>query len=91
MEPTNIRNVSSGRNQDLWRQVSAGNEIRKIEATLAQHNRPVAIGIPGYVLPMDIDGRLFVSHKRKVKSFAVDPAGTRFKRRRRDTTKVESL
>src|SRR5688572_28831501 len=31
--------------------------IRNIESTLAEHNRPVAIGIPGYVLPMDLEGR----------------------------------
>jgi hypothetical protein len=49
--------------------------IRNIETTLAQNNRPVAIGIPGYVLPMDIDGRLFVKHKQKIKSFTVDPSG----------------
>ena len=49
--------------------------IRNIESTLAQYNRPVAIGIPGYVLPMDIDARLFVKHKQKVTRFAVDPAG----------------
>jgi hypothetical protein len=50
-------------------------EIRSIEKTLAQNNRPVAIGIPGYVLPMDIEGRLFIRHNRKVASVAVDPAG----------------
>ena len=38
-------------------------EIRKIETTLADNNRPVAIGMPGYILPMDIDGRLFLKHK----------------------------
>ena len=49
--------------------------IRNIEATLAQDNRPVAIGIPGYVLPMDIEGRLFINDKRNVKVFRVDPEG----------------
>src|SRR5687767_12059018 len=49
--------------------------IRNIETTLAQNDRPVAIGIPGYILPMDVEGRLFINHKRKVKSFGVDPAG----------------
>ena len=49
--------------------------IRNIETTLAQNDRPVAIGIPGYILPMDVEGRLFINYKRKVKSFAVDPAG----------------
>ena len=50
-------------------------EIRNIEATLVQNDRPVAVGIPGYVLPMDIEGRLFIKHKHKVARFAVEPAG----------------
>ncbi len=50
-------------------------EIRNIEKTLAENNRPVAIGIPGYVLPMDIDGRLFVKHQQKITKFDVYPAG----------------
>jgi len=50
-------------------------EIRKIEGALARYQRPVAIGIPGYVLPMDIDGRLFLKHNRKVTGVAVHPAG----------------
>ena len=49
--------------------------IRSIEPTLAQNDRPVAIGIPGYILPTDLEGRLFIQHKRNVKSLAVDPAG----------------
>jgi hypothetical protein len=49
--------------------------IRNIETTLAQDDRPVAIGIPGYVLPMDIDGRLFIKHRRQIRSVAVHPAG----------------
>ena len=50
-------------------------EIRNIEATLAQAGRPVAIGIPGYVLPMDIEGRLFLNHNRKVNDISVYPSG----------------
>src|SRR4029079_10499626 len=33
-------------------------EIRDIERTLAENRRPVAVGIPGTILPMDLDGRL---------------------------------
>ena len=29
-------------------------------------SRPVAVGIPGYVLPMDIDARLFLKYPRRV-------------------------
>jgi Family of unknown function (DUF5695) len=50
-------------------------EIRKIEVALARYQRPIAIGIPGYVLPMDIDGRLFIKHSRNVTRFTVHPAG----------------
>jgi hypothetical protein len=50
-------------------------EIRNIEKTLAANQRPVAVGIPGYVLPMDVEGRLFLNYKRKVKAIAAEPQG----------------
>ncbi len=37
-------------------------DLRHIEATLAEHHRPVAVGIPGYVLPQDMDARLFLRY-----------------------------
>lgn len=49
--------------------------IRDIEKTLAAHNRPVAVGVPGYILPQDLDGRLFLNYKSKVNSFSVEPTG----------------
>ncbi|UCC74900.1 MAG: hypothetical protein JSV86_10230 [Gemmatimonadota bacterium] len=48
--------------------------IRDIEATLLAHGRPVAVGIPGYVLPMDLEARLFLKHRSDVQSIAVEPA-----------------
>jgi hypothetical protein len=50
-------------------------EIRNIEKTLAADGRPVAIGIPGYVLPMDTEGRLFLKYPKGVKSMEVEPKG----------------
>ena len=50
-------------------------EIRNIEQTLAANRRPVAVGIPGYVLPMDLDARLFLKHERKIRELAVYPEG----------------
>jgi Family of unknown function (DUF5695) len=50
--------------------------IPHIEATLAANNRPVAVGIPGYILPMDLDARLFLTPgRRKVSSLTPQPAG----------------
>ena len=50
-------------------------EIRNIEKTLAANGRPVAIGVPGYVLPMDIEARLFLRHQSKVAALAAAPQG----------------
>ncbi|PYV46891.1 MAG: hypothetical protein DMG92_17220, partial [Acidobacteria bacterium] len=47
--------------------------IRNIERTLAENRRPVAVGIPGYVLPTDIDARLFLKYSMPVKSLSVEP------------------
>jgi hypothetical protein len=49
--------------------------IHNIEKTLEENHRPVAIGIPGYVLPMDMDGELFLKYPQAVKSVSVEPAG----------------
>src|SRR5947207_287964 len=49
--------------------------IRHIERTLAENQRPAAVGIPGYVLPTDIDARLFLKYSRPVKTLRVEPEG----------------
>ena len=49
--------------------------IRGIEQTLTENHRPVAIGIPGYVLPMDIDAQLFLKYAKGIKSLVVEPGG----------------
>src|SRR6185312_16733439 len=50
-------------------------EIKDIEKTLAANNRPVAVGVPGYILPMDLDARLFLKYPSKIKSIDVEPKG----------------
>ena len=49
--------------------------IEDIEKTLAENGRPVAVGIPGYILPMDIQARLFLKYSKPVKEAKVEPAG----------------
>lgn len=49
--------------------------IPAIDKTLAANHRPVAVGIPGYVLPMDMEGHLFLSYREPVSSITMDPAG----------------
>jgi hypothetical protein len=49
--------------------------IESIEKTLAANRRPVAMGVPGYILPQDIDATLFLNYAHPVKSINVEPAG----------------
>jgi hypothetical protein len=49
--------------------------IKGIENKLAQNNRPVAIGVPGYVLPQDVNAKLFLKYAKGVKSIAIEPEG----------------
>ena len=49
--------------------------IRAVEDTLAKAGRPVAVGLPGYVAPMDQDMKLFLRYAGRVSSVDVEPKG----------------
>lgn len=42
---------------------------------LIENNMPVAVGIPGYILPLDVDAKLFLEYTSKVKSVTCSPEG----------------
>ncbi len=50
-------------------------EIRAIEQTLVARSRPVAVGVPGYVVATDTGANLFLKYPRAVASLQVEPAG----------------
>ena len=47
--------------------------IREIEHTLTEQDRPVAVGLPGYTLPMNEAGKLFLSYPKEIREIAVTP------------------
>jgi hypothetical protein len=49
--------------------------IRAVEDTLAKAGRPVAVGLPGYVAPMDQDMKLFLRYAGRVTNVGIEPAG----------------
>ena len=49
--------------------------IRKIDSTLIANGRPVALGVPGYIVPTDMPAQLFLHAARPVASIAVFPKG----------------
>jgi hypothetical protein len=70
--PTSLR-LKPGESKTYGVRFLVADSIRAIETTLAAARRPVAVGVPGYVLPTDLDGKLFLKYPRPVKSISVEP------------------
>lgn len=49
--------------------------IKNIQETLVKEKHPVAVGVPGYVLPQDVEGQLFIDYNKGVASITVEPTG----------------
>lgn len=50
--------------------------VEKIEETVLGVGRPVAVGVPGYVLPKDMKGRVFINSPSNISSITVSPGGS---------------
>jgi len=72
--PPTALTLKPGESKTYGLKFLVSDSIRHIENTLAENSRPVAVGIPGYVLPQDIEGRLFIKYGRPVSSLKVEPA-----------------
>ena len=73
-EATSIR-LAPGAARSVGVRLVLASSIRGIESALMAHGRPVAVGIPGYVVPMDLDATLFLRSPVPVSGIAVWPAG----------------
>jgi hypothetical protein len=73
--PPTLLMLASGESKTYGVKFILSDTIRDIEKTLAASDRPVAVGIPGYILPSDIDGRLFLKYSKDVASVKVEPQG----------------
>lgn len=72
--PTSIT-LAPGERREVGVRFVLAPSIRAIENTLIAERRPVVIGIPGYVVPTDLDAALFVSSPSAVTRLEVQPAG----------------
>lgn len=51
-------------------------DLRSVDQTLREHGRPVALGVPGYIVPQDQDVQLFVDPVgRSIESITSHPEG----------------
>jgi hypothetical protein len=73
--PPTAATLAPGETRTYGVRFLVSDSIRNIEKTLAANGRPVAVGLPGYVLPMDQDGHLFLKYAQNVKAITVEPAG----------------
>lgn len=73
-EPTSIV-LQSGQEHEIALKFVITDNVRNIEKTLIAHKRPVAVGFPGYVIPQDIEAKLYVSDQVGVSSLTVFPEG----------------
>ncbi len=66
--------LAPGERRSIGVRLVAAPSIRGIEQTLQAERRPVAIGLPGYVVPTDSPGDLFVQSPQAVRDVTVTPA-----------------
>lgn len=72
--PTSIT-LAPGERRDIGVRFTLAPTIRAIEASLIAQQRPVAVGIPGYVVPTDLDATLFLHSAQRVTGITSAPAG----------------
>ncbi|XHG05483.1 hypothetical protein AWENTII_008704 [Aspergillus wentii] len=71
-EPTS-RVLTPGESVTYGLRFTSLSTVEEIESTVASLGLPVAVGLPGYVLPRDLKGRLFVNTTSNVSSVKVSP------------------
>lgn len=72
--PTSVT-LQAGQTRTYGVQFLLAASLRDIDRTVRSANRPVAVGVPGYILPTDQTGKLFLNYSSAVQSIAVSPAG----------------
>ncbi|KAI0315331.1 hypothetical protein OF83DRAFT_363767 [Amylostereum chailletii] len=73
-EPSSVT-LQPGESRTYGLQFQLAPSIREIESTLKSAGRPVASGIPGYIIATDLPAKLFLSYSSEVSSMAVSPEG----------------
>src|SRR6185312_4400111 len=73
--PATSTTIQPGQSQTYALRFLLSDTIPDIEKALAANDRPVAVGVPGYILPTDIQAHLFLEYPQPVKSITVEPAG----------------
>lgn len=68
--------IAPGKTVTVGLQFLVSPTIRAIEKTLSANKRPLAVGIPGTILPKGQNGKLFVKYDKAIKNLSVEPTGS---------------
>lgn len=71
--PASSLTLKPGESHDYGLKFIMADSIRDIESRLVKEKSPVAVGIPGYVIPEDTKAKLFLNFSGKVRSMEVFP------------------
>lgn len=72
--PATDLTLAAGESRTYGVKFVLSDQIRNIEKVLETNQRPVAVGIPGYILPTDLGGKLFLKYPAAVRTMVVEPA-----------------
>ncbi|KAF7330122.1 hypothetical protein MSAN_02462000 [Mycena sanguinolenta] len=67
--------LAAGQTRTYGLEFRVAPSIRGIETTLQANARPVAVSVPGYIVPLDQIGKLFLNYPSAVSNISVSPAG----------------
>ncbi|OAN66532.1 DUF5695 domain-containing protein [Sphingomonas sp. TDK1] len=73
--PASSFTLAPGEAREIGVRLVQAPSIRGIQATLIAQGRPVALGVPGYVVPNDLEASLFLHYTKPVAKVDVSPAG----------------
>lgn len=73
-KPTSLT-LKPGESRTIGLKFVVAPSIRKIDDTLIKNNRPLAVGIPGYVVPTDMPASLYLHATQRVSRMETFPEG----------------
>jgi len=73
--PTAVR-LAPGESKNFSLRFVLSDEIAEVPQKLVAAGHPVATGIPGYVIPQDVNAQLFLDYPEDIKSVDIEPRGS---------------
>lgn len=77
-EPWNVptsMTLNPGQTTTFGLRFGLAQDVPSIEPAVSSKGLPVAVGVPGYILPTDMDGSLYIDSPSPVQTMDIEPSG----------------